>query len=244
MIKKNYIITAHQPAYLPWLGLFHKIALADKYVFLDQVQYVPKTWINRNYIKNESGKLLLTLPVLTKGHLKSKISDILINNNLPWKRKHFNSIRSFYSKSKYFNKYIGFFEDIYSKEWKSLSEITSKMLIGFLSLLKIKTEISFNDDYFFKGKNNSLIIDMCKQLNGNVYIFGELGANYVNKEEFRKNDLKIYFQKYIHPEYFQPNGNFENNMSIVDLLFNCGEDSSEIIFENNVSKKDLIKKFN
>ena len=118
------------------------------------------------------------------------------------------------------------------------------MLIGFLSLLKIKTEISFNDDYFFKGKNNSLIIDMCKKLNGNVYIFGELGANYVNNEEFRKNDVKIYFQKYIHPEYFQPNGNFENNMSIVDLLFNCVEDSSEIIFENNVSKKDLIKKFN
>ena len=80
MIEKKNILTAHQPAYLPWLGLFHKIAIADTYVFLDQVQYVPKTWINRNYIKSENSKLLLTLPVQIKSHLDSKISNIKINN--------------------------------------------------------------------------------------------------------------------------------------------------------------------
>ena len=37
--------------------------------------------------------------------------------------------------------------------------------------------------------------------------------------------------------------NFESNLSIVDLLFNCGEDSHDIIFENNKNKKDLLKKF-
>ena len=102
MTITKHILTAHQPAYLPWLGLFHKIAIADTYVFFDQVQYVPKTWINRNYIKSENDKLLLTLPVLTKGHLDLKISDIKINNNIPWQRKHFNSIKLSYSKSKFF----------------------------------------------------------------------------------------------------------------------------------------------
>ena len=133
MTITKHILTAHQPAYLPWLGLFHKIAIADTYVFFDQVQYVPKTWINRNYIKSENDKLLLTLPVLTKGHLDLKISDIKINNNIPWQRKHFNSIKLSYSKSKFFKKYIGFFEDIYSKDWNTLSQITSQMLLGFLS---------------------------------------------------------------------------------------------------------------
>ena len=41
------ILTAHQPVYLPWLGLFHKIALSDKFVYFDQVQYLPKDWMNR-----------------------------------------------------------------------------------------------------------------------------------------------------------------------------------------------------
>ena len=52
----------------------------------------------------ENNKLLLTLPVLTKGHLDLKISDIKINNNIPWQRKHFNSIKLNYSKSKFFNR--------------------------------------------------------------------------------------------------------------------------------------------
>ena len=56
------ILTAHQPVYLPWLGLFHKIALADKFIFFDQVQYLPKDWMNRNKIK--------TITKYTKNALK------------------------------------------------------------------------------------------------------------------------------------------------------------------------------
>jgi len=52
--------------------------------FFDQLQYVLKTWINRNYIKSENSKLLLTLPVQIKSHLDSKISNIKINNNVSW----------------------------------------------------------------------------------------------------------------------------------------------------------------
>ena len=244
MTITKHILTAHQPAYLPWLGLFHKIAIADTYVFFDQVQYVPKTWINRNYIKSENNKLLLTLPVLTKGHLDLKISDIKINNNIPWQRKHFNSIKLSYSKSKFFKKYIGFFEDIYSKDWNTLSQITSQMLLGFLSLLKIKTKILFGSDYDFKGKNNSLIIDMCKKLNANIYIFGELGIQYADKKLFKENNINICFQKYQHPTYDQLFNSFEANLSILDLLFNCGENSYDIIFENNINKKNLLRTFN
>lgn len=46
------ILTAHQPVYLPWLGLFHKIALSDVYCFFDDVQYLRRDWNNRNKIKN------------------------------------------------------------------------------------------------------------------------------------------------------------------------------------------------
>ena len=45
------VLTAHQPVYLPWLGLFHKIWLAEKFVLFNTVQYLPKEWMNRNKIK-------------------------------------------------------------------------------------------------------------------------------------------------------------------------------------------------
>ena len=46
--NKSIILSAHQPVYLPWLGLFHKIALADIFCVFDIVQYQRKDFNNRN----------------------------------------------------------------------------------------------------------------------------------------------------------------------------------------------------
>ena len=48
------ILTAHQPVYMPWLGLFHKIALADQYCIFDIAQYQTKDFNNRNKIKTNN----------------------------------------------------------------------------------------------------------------------------------------------------------------------------------------------
>ena len=82
------ILTAHQPVYLPWLGLFHKIALSDTFVFFDEVQYLPKDWMNRNKIKTKDGEIWLTVPVLRKGQRELKTSEIKINNSTNWQKKH------------------------------------------------------------------------------------------------------------------------------------------------------------
>ena len=92
------ILTAHQPVYLPWLGLFHKIALADEFVIFDQVQYLPKDWMNRNKIKTQIGSIWLTVPVLRKGHRELKTSEIQINNSVDWRKKHLRSISINYQK--------------------------------------------------------------------------------------------------------------------------------------------------
>ena len=76
------ILTAHQPGYLPWLGLFHKIALSDLFCFFDVAQYQIKEFDNRNKIKTNAGSLLLTVPVESKEHFGKKLCDIrVINNN-------------------------------------------------------------------------------------------------------------------------------------------------------------------
>ena len=108
------ILTAHQPVYLPWLGLFHKIALADEFVIFDQVQYLPKDWMNRNKIKTQIGSIWLTVPVLRKGHRELKTSEIQINNSVDWRKKHLRSISINYQKTQYFEKYIPFFEKTFT----------------------------------------------------------------------------------------------------------------------------------
>ena len=67
------ILTAHQPVYLPWLGLFHKIALADQFCIFDIAQYQRKDFNNRNKIKTHTGPIWLSVPVESKDHF-SKVS--------------------------------------------------------------------------------------------------------------------------------------------------------------------------
>ncbi len=234
------ILTAHQPVYLPWLGLFHKIALADKFVFFNQVQYLPKDWMNRNKIKTNAGEIWLTVPVLRKGYRDMKTSQIEINNDTDWKRKHLNSINLNYKKTPYFEKYFYFFQETYNKNWRYLADLNEYMLKWFLNELGIKTEFLKASDYNFQGNKSDLVLDMCKQLKANVYIFGILGKDYTNVKDFENNKIKVVFQDYKHPSYPQLHGEFKENLSILDLLFNCGPNSYDVLMSNNISKKDLI----
>ena len=84
------ILTAHQPAYLPWLGLFHKIALADKFVFLDNLQFEKNSVENRNKIKTSDGAIWLTVPVNAHINLKSNQTKIDFTHN--WFEKHLKTI--------------------------------------------------------------------------------------------------------------------------------------------------------
>ena len=60
------IVTAHQPAYLPWLGLLHKAALADTFVLMDNVQFEKDSFVNRNKLRSPEGWRWLTVPVLSR----------------------------------------------------------------------------------------------------------------------------------------------------------------------------------
>ena len=154
------VITAHQPGYLPWLGLFHKIAIADHFVSFNDVQYEVKGWHNRNKIKSVNGELMLSVPVFTKGHLSKSLQEILIATDQPWAKKHFKSISSCYGKAPYWKRYSDFFEMIYlQKEWTKLVDLNEFMLNWFLLELGIKTPVSYMNQYNFEGKKSSLVLD-------------------------------------------------------------------------------------
>ena len=70
------ILTAHQPCYLPWLGLFHKIAISDIFCFFDIVQYQKKDFNNRNKIKTIHGGIWLSVPAESKNHLSKNAKDL------------------------------------------------------------------------------------------------------------------------------------------------------------------------
>lgn len=243
MHAKPIILTAHQPVYLPWLGLFHKIALADMFCYFDDVQYETRGWNNRNKIIGSNGSsVMLTVPVLSKGHRGKSFCDIRINNEVSWQKKHWKSIYLNYKKTQFFEKYADNLISFYERKWDFLVDLNYEMLLYFLKELGIDIKIVKMSDYDFSGNKSDLVLDMCTQLKAGTYIFGELGEDYADKEAFSKKNVSLYFQKYKHPVYQQGSESFQPYLSIIDLLFNMGDDSRSVLLSENIEKNGLEKK--
>ena len=228
------ILTAHQPVYIPWLGLFHKIALADQYCIFDIAQYQTKDFNNRNKIKTNNGSIWLSVPVESKNHFEKKLKDIKIINN-GWHKKHFKSIDLAYKKAPFYKDYIEDIEKLYKeKEYTYLADLNFASLEFALKALGISMPISKASDYDLEGMKSDLVLDMSKKLGATDYIFGALGKDYADIPSFTESGITPHFQDFIHPIYPQLHGEFEPYMSVLDLLFNMGPQSMETIMSGNL----------
>jgi len=231
------ILTAHQPLYLPWLGLFHKIYIAETFCLFDIAQYQNKDFNNRNKIKSSSGELLLSVPVESQDHFNKKVCDIKIVSGA-WVRKHLKSIKLSYQKAPYFDSLYEKLEKTLSKNHEFLVDLDFELLQIFLKELGIERSIVKASDYDFEGQKSDLVLDMCLKLKASSYIFGSQGQDYADKDSFRSKGIGLYFQDYQHPSYRQLHGEFSSHLSVIDLLFNEGPHSLNIILKNNIQRID------
>ncbi|MFV1975673.1 MAG: WbqC family protein [Candidatus Scalindua sp.] len=230
------LITIHQPQYLPWSGYFDKIDKADVFVILDNVQFKKNEWQNRNRIKTAQGCQWITVPVLYR--LPEKINEVRINNKTNWSRKHLQALITNYSKSNYFDNYKNFFENIFNCNWDRLVDINIEIIKFLISALEIKTRLVMASDLKLREEPTERLIDICKTLNGNKYLAGKDGNKYMNLELFDKEGIEVIFQDFKHPVYNQLFGDFEPYLSAIDLLFNCGDNSIEILRGNHEKKTE------
>ena len=238
------IATAHQPAYLPWLGYFHKIALADEFVLLDSVQFEKNSFTNRNKIKVSNGEAWLTIPLEMKGHITKGVNEMLIDEKSDWRKKHWNSLLMNYKKAPFFAKHADFFEFYYKNATTSkLVDFISISTNYFLNELQIKPTYKKLSELSLQSKKQELIVDICVVTKADLFVFGSQGKDYADVDYFKEKKINCYFQEYKHPVYSQLWGDFKPYMGIIDCLFNNGsEKTKEIIFENNVSKNSILTK--
>jgi hypothetical protein len=235
------ILTAHQPVYLPWLGLFHKIALADQYCVFDIAQYQTKDYNNRNRIKTHAGPIWLSVPVESKNHLEKRLCEVRVIND-GWPRKHYKSISLAYHKAPFRRDYLPIIENLLlANRYEYLAELNHACLLTFLSLLGMERPIVRASDYEFAGRKSALVLDMCAKLGAATYIFGARGREYADVEAFNRAGVEVLFQEYIHPVYSQLHGHFEPYMSVLDLLFNVGPRSMEVLMSGNAGTVDALR---
>lgn len=228
-------VTGHQPNYLPYLGFFHKIALADLYVVVDNTQFVkrgPFGWIHRNRIRTDAreGWSWLTVPVLTKGKFSQLIRETYIDNELPWQRKHLKATEWHYRKAPYFDTYMRFLRSVLEKKPQVLSDLTEALIRGLLDLLGIGTKTVRASELGISGKGTGYVLDLCKKTGATTYVSGVHGKDYLDESAFAAAGVKLEYQQFAHPVYGQVYADrFVPNLAIIDLLMNEGPRSKDIL---------------
>lgn len=216
-----------QSNYIPWKGYFDLISAVDEFVIFDEMQFTKRDWRNRNQIKTPNGIKWLTVPVKTKGSFNQKIIDTQIDGG-EWVENHIKSLEHNYSEAKFFNEILTIIKPIYlEKKFNYISDLNLEFIKAICNYLEIDTKILNSSDLgvLNDGKTDRLV-DICKKLKGKIYVSGIAAKNYIEIDKFNKEKIKVEWFDYDgFVEYPQLWGEFSHNVTILDLLFNCGKKS-------------------
>lgn len=228
------IVSINQPAYLPWLGYFHRIAISDLHIVLDHVQFEKNSYSNRNKVRTPSGSCLLTVPLKTKGSFgELQLDKIEIAEDHRWKAKHLATLSQNYARSRYYSNHARMLEHWYRHTWVRLGDLVREMTIYQLEALGIRTPILYSSEMGVEGSKDELVVNVCKKVGTTSYISGPFGRDYLRPELFAEAGIDIVFHDYVHPIYPQLHPGFESFLATIDLMFNCGPDSLRLMRTGN-----------
>jgi hypothetical protein len=224
------ILAMHQINFLPWLGFFHKMARSDVFVLLDNVQ-VPQgsSYASRTKIKVPTGVHWLSLPIQRNGlhrYRTQKLAGDCFLGDVAGTLYHN------YARAPYWN-YHRFLSEL---KWAalncgSLAEINGCLIGWAVEVLGIDTKIVLQSELSDRRAMDKqhLPIWLCKRMGCSTYLSGQGARTYNDPERFRAEGIELRYQEFDCPEYPQLWGEFVPNLSIVDLVFNCGSEAADVL---------------
>ena len=225
-------IAVLQSNYIPWKGYFDIIHDVDEFIFYDEVQFTKNDWRNRNRILTANGPQWITIP--TNGSITQSIDEVSTAGS-QWQKKHWLTLVTYYAKAPYFSKYSDFFEDFYlNHTWDNLSQL-NRYLITRISqdFLGIKTIFTDSRSYHSEGSGHQKLLSLLISAGAEYYVSGPAAKSYIHSEDYDAAGIELHWKDYSnYSEYPQLHQPFCHNVSIVDLLFNTGEDAPLYIWGN------------
>jgi hypothetical protein len=224
-------VCIHQPDFLPYLGFFHRLLTTDHFIYLDDVQFIRRGWQHRDQIKTRDGVAWLTLSI-QKGHYHQQIREVLLSTDDKWVEDNLNLIRQAYAKSKYFNDVFPLVQSIYQAGHARMLDFNLAFLNLAFVLLDINVQTSLSSELNSAASSTRRLVDLVTAVQGKNYLTGNGSRDYLDESLFNKAGINVIWQNFKHPVYPQLHGDFVPMLSCLDLFFNCGSHSGEILRES------------
>ena len=213
------------------MGYFDLIDQVDLFVILDNVQFVKQSWQQRNRIRAGNGLQWLTVPVVFRGRLGQLIKDVEIRDP-EFARDHIRAIELAYRRAPFFSQYFPALRQRLEQLRGGLLLNLNLGLIGWaLEILKIKTPLVQASSLGVDGKRTELLANICEAVGATEYLSPMGSAEYllVEQDVLRRRGVDIWFQNYEHPRYRQVFSPFEPFASVIDLIFNHGDEAAAVM---------------
>jgi hypothetical protein len=237
-INANTVVAIHQPAYLPWLGFFHKIFYSDRFVILEDAEFSKNSFIKRTLINKTQVNEGLYLTIPAAKHSDYIVIDEMVESTAEdWRAAHIRKIYGSYSGTKYFREFYPRIREAVesTRGIASIARINAALLDSLLNLLNLRREICSSREFAIPVKDpHERNMLMCRALGGNVYFSGSAAINYQQGKACPPGMRLIYQRIWDHLEInpYLPSNQFTNGLSILDALFTVGPDRIFDIFES------------
>jgi hypothetical protein len=218
-----------QPGYIPWLGFFDQMRRSSVFVYYDDVQFDKHGWRNRNRIKTPAGPLWLTVPVLHSGRNQPAIIDTLVDQHTPWARKHLKTLRQYYAKAPFLNRYLPELEEMLERSWSHIAALDIAVVDLMARWLSLAPSIHRASQLGVAGEKSERLLNLCLHFGAQRYLSGNAAQDYLDVELFARHGVAVEWQNFVHPVYPQLHGDFVPYLSALDLILNCGDDSASIL---------------
>jgi len=221
-----------QPTYLPWPGYFELISAVDIFVIYDHVQFVRKSWHQRNRIRGSNGEIMLSVPV-KKAPQETSISKIEISyDGKDPLQEHWKTISMAYQKARYFKNYAFLLEKVFSRKHILLCDLNTELIKVICAILPLSPRFVSSQmldlDDSALGKTER-VANICRKT-GIDFLYDANGAQtFLDSDALREDGIRIEYQNYVFPEYRQVFQPFIPYLSVIDMIFNEGPSALEIL---------------
>lgn len=214
-----------QSNYIPWKGYFELISAVDEFILYDDMQFTKNDWRNRNRIKTSNGVTWLSVPVGSDIH--RRIRDVRLPAN-SWAEQHWKTLMLNYRSAACFEDVACWLEPLYLKnDVEDLSSLNRKFIEAISRYLDITTKISNSWDYALVEGKTERLVSLCQQAEATTYLSGPSARGYLDEALFQRAGVEVQWMNYgPYSEYPQLWGEFVHEVSVLDMLFNCGKDAA------------------
>jgi WbqC-like protein len=224
---RHTVVAIHQPNFFPWLGYFAKLARADVFVVLDDVQFEKSgagTWSNRVRLLVAGRPAWITMPIRRDYHGVRAVNEMQIDAGQPWRDKLLKTIKASYARAPHFGEVFPLVEVLVGNPTESLVEYNVS------AVKSIRDALSLPERPFVRSSSLGVtthatdrLIDLVRAVGGTTYLAGGGAAGYQEDDKFAAAGIELRFQNFEHPTYPQRQGaEFVPGLSCLDALLHCG----------------------